>query len=341
MGQTILAALLLLASGLSLAADLATATVQRTGGAAIYVSDGVVEAVRQSVMSSQVPGRVTGLTVKAGDHVRAGQVLARIDQQEAIQQAAASQAQVAAAESQLDAARKDLQRNQRLFAQHYISQAAMDRFEAQFKVAAAQARATLAEAGVARTQTGFHSLAAPYAGIVAAVPAEVGDMAMPGKAVLEIYDPGALRVVAHVPETIVAQLRRDAPVNIELSGKPDGSRTLVAKEMLVMPTANPSSHTVEIRLPLPVGTVGLSPGLFARVLLPLIAGDQRSRLTVPAQAVIKRTELTAVYVVDAQGTPRLRQVRLGRILGDRVEVLAGLAADERVALDPLAAARER
>jgi multidrug efflux pump subunit AcrA (membrane-fusion protein) len=70
-------------------------------------------------------------------------------------------------------------------------------------------------------------------------------------------------------------------------------------------------------------------------------GTATPRLYVPAQAVVRRAEMTGVYVLDPNGHPILRQVRLGRAVGDSVEVLSGVSAGERVALDPQAAARER
>ena len=84
---------------------------------------------------------------------------------------------------------------------------------------------------------------------------------------------------------------------------------------------------------------GVAPGMFARAHLALVGGASESRLGVPLASVIRRTELDAVYVVDGKGTVRLRQVRLGRTVGDRVEILAGLAEGERVALNPILAAR--
>jgi multidrug efflux pump subunit AcrA (membrane-fusion protein) len=91
-----------------------TAAVERNGGGDSYIADGYVEAIRQSALASQVPGRVTALAVKAGDAVKSGQVLLRIDQRAAAQQVAASEAQVAAAQAQMDAARKEYERSQRL-----------------------------------------------------------------------------------------------------------------------------------------------------------------------------------------------------------------------------------
>jgi RND family efflux transporter MFP subunit len=333
--------LLILAASLaaaSLAADeLPTAPVERNGGAAYYIADGHVEAIRQSAVASQVPGRITTVAVKAGDTVKAGQLLVRIDQRAAVQQAAASEAQVAAAQAQMEAARKEYERSQRLYQKQYISQAAMDQAEAQFKAAQAQARAQLAQAGAASTQTSFHALYAPYAGTVSEVATEVGDMAVPGRPLVTLYDPAQLRVVAHLPEQYLSALGGGTRVRLELPGAPEAQRWHDAASVMVMPTRDPASHTVQLRLNLPANT-RLAPGAFARAHLPLsVTGD--GALTIPASAVVRRTELNAVYVADERGGFHLRQVRLGRRTGDRVVVLAGLREGERVALDPVAASR--
>ncbi|MBL8445955.1 MAG: efflux RND transporter periplasmic adaptor subunit [Zoogloeaceae bacterium] len=340
MRRAVVALALVVVSGSSVAqADSPrTEVVERGGGPLRYAAEARVEAVRATVVAAQVPGRVTALNVKAGDWVRTGQVLATIDERAAQQQVAASEAQAAAAQAQLEAARREYERQQRLFKKDYLSQAALDRAEAQFKAASAEARASLAQSGVARTQSGFHTLAAPYAGVVAAVSVELGDMAMPGKPLFELYDPGHLRVTAHVPEALARRVESGRGAEVEL---PAGSemRRLAVPQFTILPTADPQTHTVELRLPLPTEVDGLVPGQFARALLPLIADTEGAGLTIPAAAVIRRTELNAVYVLDARGKPQLRQVRLGRRVGERVEVLAGLAAGEAVVLEPLAAVR--
>ncbi|MGZ8156264.1 MAG: efflux RND transporter periplasmic adaptor subunit, partial [Burkholderiales bacterium] len=104
-------------------------------------------------------------------------------------------------------------------------------------------------------------------------------------------------------------------------------------------THDAASHTFQVRLDLPAGGARLAPGTFARAHLPL-AGEASGTLTIPTKAVVRRTELTAVYVAAANGKFQLRQVRLGKTTGERVAVLAGLAAGERVALDPVAASRQ-
>jgi len=97
---------------------------------------------------------------------------------------------------------------------------------------------------------------------------------------------------------------------------------------------------VQMRADLPPSLEGIAPGQFARLWLPLPA-DRAASPWVPAQAIVRRAELTALYVLADDGRPLLRQVRIGRSDGDRVEVLTGLAVGERVATEPQLAARRR
>ncbi|MEO8124509.1 MAG: efflux RND transporter periplasmic adaptor subunit [Burkholderiales bacterium] len=354
MFKTIVLCVALTAGGVSAAASaageataqLATAAVQTAGAAQGRAFDGVVEAVRQTVVAAQVPGAVTALDVKAGDVVKAGQVLARIDARAAEQTAASSEAQVKSAQAMLDVARKDYERQQQLFKKDYISQAALERAESQFKATQAHAAALLSQAGAARTQSGFYVVRAPYAGIVAEVPVAVGDMAMPGRALLTIYEAGALRVTAAVPQSALVnggqggQSGEVKGAKVEFPALPADRRWFAAPSAQVLPTVDAATHSVTLRIPLPADFQGAAPGSFARVWLPG-AADASAQLAIPASAVVRRAEMTGVYVVDAKGMPQLRQVRLGRATGDSVEVLAGVAAGERVALDPQAAAQVR
>ncbi|HYN60839.1 MAG TPA: efflux RND transporter periplasmic adaptor subunit [Rubrivivax sp.] len=324
----------------SAAGPLATAAVRLTGDAATRGFDGVVEAVRQTVVAAQVAGAVTALEVKVGDTVKAGQVLARIDARAAEQNASASDAQVRSAQALLEVARKDFDRQRQLFDKQYISQAALERAESQYKASQAQAAALLAQAGAARTQSGFHVVRAPYAGVVAEVPVSLGDMAMPGRALLTLYEPGALRVTAAVPQSAIPAPPKG--LRVEFAGLPEAQRWLDATQVQVqvLPTVDAATHTVQLRIALPAGLAGVVPGSFARVWVPAVGPGAAGRLVVPSAAVVRRAEMTGVYVVNAQGGALLRQVRLGRPVGDSVEVLSGVSAGERVALDPQAAARQ-
>ena len=321
-------------------AGLQTVVVQAVGAGDATGFDAVVEAVRQSIVAAQVAGVVVALDVKAGDIVKAGQVLARIDAHAAELSVAASDAQVQSARASLEVATREFERQKQLFQKNYTSQAALERAEAQFKATQSAVAAQIAQASTARTQSGFFVVKAPYAGMVAEVPVALGDMAMPGRPLLTLYDPEALRVTASMPQTAVARLSGEANAMIEFPSLPADRRSVKPLRVAVLPTADPSTHTVAVRLELPKGLQGVQPGMFARVWLPGEPGTSQ-RYFVPSRAVVKRAEMTGLYVVDATGRPLLRQVRLGRQIGDNVEILAGVAAGEQVALDPQAAARTR
>ncbi len=320
--------------------ELASAPVQAPRASDSASFDGVVEAVRQTVVAAQVAGAVVAIEVKAGDVVKAGQVLARIDARAAEQNVAASDAQVQSARATLEVATKEFDRQKQLYEKNYTSQAALERAEAQFKATQAQVAAQLAQAGAARAQSGFFVVKAPYGGVVAEVPVVLGDMALPGRPLLTMYDPAALRVTAAVAQTDVVRLAPGRPVKIQLPGLPADRQWVTPTHVTMLPTADPGTHTAQIRLELPPGIEPVVPGTFARVWLPLLGGTT-SRLYIPAGAVVRRAEMTGVYVLDANGHPVLRQVRLGPAADGTVEVLTGVTAGERVAVDPQAAARER
>ena len=330
----------LVCAGSADGAELATVHVRSGSTTETAAFDGIVQAVRQTVVAAQVSGGVVALDVKAGDPVKAGQVLLRLDARAAEQTAAASEAQVQAARASQQAAMKEFDRQKQLFKQSYISQSALDRAEAQFKVTQAEVAAQLAGAGAARTTSGFYVVKAPYSGVVADVAVVLGDMALPGRPLLTVYDPAALRVSANVPQTAASRLDGDAPARVELPGLPADRQWLKPVKTQVLPTVDPATHTLEIRLDLPAGLQGVTPGMFARAWLPAPAGSD-ARLYVPLQAIVQRAELNGLYVIGADGRPALRQVRLGRSAEGQVEVLAGVSAGERVALDPQAAARVR
>ncbi len=332
----------LLASSIAAAApeQLASAPVVLREASETAGYDGVVEAMRQTVVAAQVSGAVVAITVRPGDTVQEGQVVARIDARAAEQTAAAGDAQVQAARASLEVATREVERQRQLYEKRYISQGALERAEAQYKATRAQLSAQLAQAGAARTQSSFYVVKAPYAGVVSEVPAVLGDMAMPGRPLLTVYDPGALRVTASVPETAILRMDADRAARIQLPSLPPARQWIAPARVEVLPTVDAGTHTVQVRLELPAGTPGVTPGMFARAWLPT-AGEKRARLYVPAAAVVRRAEMTGLYVIDPNGRPVLRQVRVGGNAGDAVEILTGVTAGERVALDPQAAARVR
>ena len=329
------AALLLalsLAASVAAAADLKTAPVELREVELDTSAEAVVEAVRQSTVSAQIAGRIVDLRFDVGDYVKKGQVIARIDERAVSQAEAASVAQVREARAALGNARAQYERSKQLFAQKFISQAALDQAEATYKSAQARVAALLAGAGQAATERSFATVVAPYSGVVSARYVELGEMATPGKPLFTGFDPSTLRVVANVPQTQVAAIQALSRARVEI---PSTGKWFDAKSLVIVPSADPRTHTTRIRLELPEDVRGVYPGVYARA---HFAIGKALKLLAPRAAILRRSEVTAVYVVGADGTPRLRQVRLGEAADENsVEVLAGLEPGERVALEPVKA----
>ena len=278
--------------------------------------DGVVESVRQSVIAAQVAGNIVEIRVRAGDRVSAGQLLLRIDGMAAEQAAAA--------------ARNEYARQEALYRKNYISKAALEQAKVQLAAATAQ--------------SGYFSIKAPFSGVVTEVNAKLGEMALPGVPLMQIFDPSVMRVSAQVSQTQLAHMNKSMTARVELAGMTEENQWLVPATMEILPAVDARTHSGTIRLPLKQTNIDLVPGAFARVWVDLpISMDGGNAMNavsvwIPSASVLRRGELNVVYVKSPEGVWLMRQVRLGQTQGDQVQVLSGLAANEEIAVEPQVAA---
>lgn len=297
-----------------------------------YAAEAIVEAVKQSTISAQISGRIVEINFDAGDYVKKGQVIVRIDESQVGQALAGSRAQVAQAQASLGNARANYQRTQQLFAQKFISQAALDKALSEYKAAQAQTTASLAGAGEAAATRGFATIVAPYSGVVAARHVELGEIASPGKPLMTGFDPKDLRVVANIPQYKLAEVRQSPRAAVEI---PSLNKWIQATGITVLPSADTKTHTTLVRVDLPENLRDVTPGIYARAHFTV---GKANKLLIPAAAVLRRSEVTAVYVVDNNDRVQLRQIRLGQPAGEGlVEVLTGLNPGEKVSIEPIKA----
>lgn len=329
-----LAVLLVALTACARAAEpLSTATIDYREVDQTFVADGVVEAVRQSTVSAQISGRVVDVRFDVGDSVKKGEAIVRIDEREVSDALASSQAQIAQAQAALANASAHYQRTVQLFNQRFVSQAALDRALADYRAAQAQLAAAVAVASQAATVKSFAVVTAPYSGVVAARHVEPGETVTPGKPLMTGFDPRDLRVAVEVPQFKLREVRAAGTALVEF---PALGERVKAGEFTVLPAADARAHTTRVRVTLPRHVAGAYPGMFARVQFSV---GRARKLVVPEAAIVRRTEVTGVYVVAGTGAIQFRQIRVGEPAGEAgVEVLAGLRAGEKVALDPVKAA---
>jgi RND family efflux transporter MFP subunit len=308
---------------------LATVTMGGQSTPAERFLDGTVEAVNQATLSAQTGSRVAAIPADVNDRVAAGAVLLRLRSTEQVAGFSQAEAALKEASAREGEAQARYARINDMYARKVVAKATFDEANAAREAAVARLAAARAGVDAAREGVSYTELRAPFAGVVTGKFVQVGEVVGPGTPLMSIAALDALRVVTEVPQSIAGQVRRLGKASVYF-----GVTRIESTAVTVFPSADPQSGTFRARIDVPANAVGLAPGMLVKV--GFVTGDAQ-RLTVPRIAVVERSEMRAVYVVAADGRVSLRQVRLGRAYGDRLEVLAGLVRGDAVALDPVAA----
>jgi RND family efflux transporter MFP subunit len=311
-------------------------TVEAGEGGAGRGWDGVVQATRSAALSAQTSGRIERVEVDVNDRVTAGQVLLQITATEQSASAATARARLRAAEAQATEAESRYRRARDLVEQQLVSRQDFEQATAARDSAIAAREAAAAELAQVGQQLAYTTVRAPYAGVISRRHVEPGETVASGQPLLDMYDPAGLRIEARVPESEGQAIRSAPGARVQLH---DG-RFVEASSLVVYPGADPATHSVTIRALLPGMENAPRPGETVRIVFPAGTGSANGAagggIWIPADALARRGELVGVYVLQDDRI-LLRQLRLGREEGDRVEVISGLAAGERIARDPVVA----
>ncbi|MDZ4854212.1 MAG: efflux RND transporter periplasmic adaptor subunit [Nitrospirota bacterium] len=271
---------------------------------------GQVTALVQATLSSQVQSTVEKLLVREGTAVKKGQTLVVLDSRDLREELARAQAESENARAHLD-------RMKQLYGEEAVSKQEKENADRTFKVAEASRRAAL-------TKVSYTVVTAPFDGVITEKKIEVGEIASPGQPLLKMEDPQRLRLEATVAEGDLQALSRGATIPVMIDAL--GSKTLSGMVAQILPTGDPATHTFLVKVELPP-TPGLKTGMFGRMLVDKGTGQT---LVVPRAAVIERGELTGLYIVGPDSLARLRWVKLGRTVGESIEILSGVTAGERL-----------
>jgi RND family efflux transporter MFP subunit len=269
---------------------------------------GTVRAKLHAAIEAKVNARIEALVVVPGQMVKAGELIAQLDSREI-------QAKLDQALALREQSTRDLARSRELFDKKITTQADFD---------AVQARARVAE-GAARemeTMLGYTKIVAPFDGIVTRKLTDVGDLAAPGKPIIEMEDPRALRFEADVPEALIGYVKIGAKLLVQVA---EGAGPIEGTVVEIAPVADAASRTFLVKLDLPAAE-GTRSGQFGRVWVQ--TGETKS-IRVPAPAIMVRGQMECVFVIANQHA-QLRIVRTGKRTGGEAEILSGLSSGERV-----------
>ena len=293
----------------------------------LVTATGSLEAGRTIMVSTRMMGWIRKVHVREGQSVSKGDLLISIDDSDLKAKKAQAEAGIVEAKAVLANAEKMAERFEKLYADKSVSKQQLDDVLTGRDRAAAGLK--MAEAGLAgvKGHLSYLSITAPTDGVVARKMIEEGDMANPGMPLFSLESAGAMKVVAHLGEKDVSAVKIGDPVTIDVTSLDDA--VFEAPLNKLIPAANPGSRTYDIEAALENPDPRLRSGMFARVSVPV---GTRQAVLVPAAAVIKRGQLTGIWIIHGDGTAHLRWVRLGRAVGDAVEILSGLAGGETVVL---------
>jgi RND family efflux transporter MFP subunit len=292
------------------AASVRVATVQSTKQPAVEAVVGTVQAKLQATIEAKVAGRIEEMPVTLGQTVKRGDLLVKLD----VREIAARRDQARAA---LEQAERDFKRISALLAQQAVTPSEFD---------AAQARHDGAKAAVAEAESllAYARVVAPFDGVVTRKLAEVGDLALPGKPLLEMENPAALQFVADVPDAISDHVQPGARLPVKIGSR---SEPIAGEVSEIAPAADPVNRTRQVKLDLPA-TPGVRSGQFGRLAVPLA---ETTTVQVPAAAVVQRGQMELVFVVQDRQA-QLRLVKTGRRAGDQVELLSGVSPGENIVI---------
>lgn len=287
---------------------------------------GTVQAKREAVLSPRITAAIVAVNARAGDRVERGEVLVQLDRRELESRLEQQRERAAGAKARVDEARRRFDRIRKLFEGGTVSRSELDQAEADLASAEAELARAREAVEEASTALSYATIRAPMDGRVIDRLAEPGDTAMPGVALLRLYDPDTLRLDSNVRESLATRLERGARLLARIDA-PDVEVEVTVDE--IVPSAEPGSRTVLVRALLPQRE-SLFPGMFGRLIIP--TGTER-RLYIPPSAVMRVGQLEFVTVVTERG-PLRRYVRTGaRSEEHGIEVLSGLEAGERLVVD--------
>jgi len=317
----------------------------------LYQAVGAVHSANTAILAAQVGGTVREIHVQAGDRVKRGQLLAVLDDRSAraqVQGADAGVNEAIGGEAEIDqtlqAATADrkyaeatLKRYKELLAKNSLSRQEYDGAEARYQAALANQRALEAKKqqilarqqqarsrqDSAQTYLSYSRIVSPLDGIITAKSVDVGTVVMPGTPLLTVEETARYRLEASLPEEYLPNAKPGDRISISTEhGQFEGR---VAE---VGPAADVTSHTFTVKIDLPQDCDCRS-GEYGQAIFPI---GEAKELAVPSAAVVEHGELQGIFVVTPDGLAEYRLVKTGKSFGNRVEILSGLAAGEKVAI---------
>jgi RND family efflux transporter MFP subunit len=256
-----------------------------------------------ATLSARITARVADVLVDVGDEVKSGDILLQLDNTDLDARVAQTEQAIVSSQAQLNNARKEYQRLLTLKKGNAVSQSQLDLAEANLKAMQAQARQAQASLTEAKATLGYSLITAPFDGVITRKLVELGDVASPGVAMLELYNPASVVVEAAIPVSRRQLITIGDRWSVTIEGEAEPTLATVAE---ISPAADRGARAVTIRLSID-DEVARWPGIFSRVALQT---GETEALVIPAEYVYRIGQNHYVkQVIEGQAYPRLVKVK--------------------------------
>lgn len=297
-------------------------------------TSGTIEASQTASISTRIMGYINHIYVKAGDHVRKGQLVASINSQDIQAKKAQADAAIMEAEANVKNAQKDYDRFNALYQKQSASAKELDNVTLQYNASKARLEAAKQMRNEVNAMNSYANIVSPMDGTVTQKIADEGGMAVPGSPLLTIEQNGKLQISASVSESDINKIKKGdkAKVEIKAIGKTIES---VITEISPSSLVTGGQYLIKLGIPEPEKK-NLYSGMYVNVFIPVKQQAQNpaenNGILVPTASLVRQDQLTGLYTISSGNTALLRWVRTGKISGDKTEILSGIAADEKFIL---------
>lgn len=293
-----------------------------------YLS-GEVTAKQTTNISTRMMGYVTKIYVKPGDKVASGQLLVSISNDDILAKKAQVQAMITEAEAAAKNAQRDYERFKTLRNQNSVSDKELENVALQNTSMNAKVQMARQQMNEVNAMLSYTNIRAPFSGVVTQKMVDEGSMANPGMPILTIEQNGELQVIASIPENYIQYVKVGDVAQMELKSL---GITIDGKVSELSPSAFRTGGQYSMKLAIDTkDKENIRPGMYVNILIPNKTGENiTSKIMLDKSSILYRDQLTGVYVIDDQSQANLRWIRLGKTIGNQVEVLSGLSQNDKI-----------
>ncbi len=295
---------------------------------------GKVKATREATLAFRVAGQIEHFSVKEGDYIKKGQIIASLDERDFQAAVADLEAKLRGARSIMNEAKLNFDRNRKLLESDTIAQSAFDTAQSSFETSQANVNSLLQELRRAKLNLQYTRLVAPFSGTIAVKSVENHEFVQAKEPIVQLEDTSALDVVVDIPEKVWIRGfnikdKKDIKSLARFESYPGMDFDLTVKEFQTKANAETQTYEVTLKMDNPNG-LNIHPGMTAEVVTALPEKSRKKSVSIPISAVVGFPDQAKYVWVYRDGTVQKRNVQVGRIVEDRFEVYEGVNPGEHV-----------